>query len=106
MAANAIARRGADSSDIDPFSPAYILAPYRYHQELREAGPLVWLDRWNVYLAPRYGEVHAIVADPATFSSAAGVGPAGKFTRCRAADSTTCSCVTLPATESTQLGAR
>ena len=61
-------------STIDPFSRAYILDPYPFHRQLRAAGPLVWLEKWGVYIAPRYGECHAIVADPVAFSSAAGVG--------------------------------
>ena len=64
----------APTSDIDPFCPEFILDPYPRHARLREAGPLVWLERWNAWLAPRYAEVHAIVGDPHTFSSGAGAG--------------------------------
>ena len=41
---------------------------------LREAGPLVYLDKWNVYGVARYAEVHAVLNDPATFCSSRGVG--------------------------------
>ena len=61
-------------SAIDPFSHAYIRDPYPFHRELRDAGPVVWLDRYGLFMAPRYAEAHAIVSDPATFCSSAGVG--------------------------------
>ena len=32
---------------------------------LREAGPLVYLDKWGVYGVARYAEVHAVLNDPA-----------------------------------------
>ena len=37
-------------------------------------GPLVYLDKWNVYGVARYAEVHAVLNDPATFCSSRGVG--------------------------------
>ena len=43
-------------------------------ERLREAGPLVYLDKWNVYGVARYAEVHAVLNDPATFCSSRGVG--------------------------------
>src|SRR5262249_15188343 len=44
------------------------------HEVLREAGPVVYLDKWNVYGVARYAEVHAVLNDPATFCSSRGVG--------------------------------
>jgi cytochrome P450 len=41
---------------------------------LREAGPVVWLAKWNVWAVARYAEVHAVLNDPATFCSSRGVG--------------------------------
>lgn len=61
-------------SDIDPFSIAYFDDPYPAQEELREAGPVVRLDKWNVYGVARYKEVHAVLHDPATFCSSRGVG--------------------------------
>ncbi len=61
-------------SDIDPFSTAYIQDPYPFHKELRDAGPLVWLRKYEVWCAPRYQEAHAILQDWKTFCSGAGVG--------------------------------
>jgi cytochrome P450 len=41
---------------------------------LREAGPVVRLDKWKCYAVARYAEVHAVLHDPLTFCSSRGVG--------------------------------
>ncbi len=74
MPQDAAPPRGAPASDIDPFTPKNILAPYTWHDELRELGPMVWLSRYGCYFAPRYAEVYNIIADYQTFCSSAGVG--------------------------------
>ena len=48
--------------------------PHPSQERLREAGPLVYLDKWKVYGVARYAEVHAVLNDPATFCSSRGVG--------------------------------
>ncbi|BBO01261.1 MULTISPECIES: cytochrome P450 [Bradyrhizobium] len=60
--------------DVDPFDMNFFADPYPTHQRLREAGPVVYLDKWNVYGVARYAEVHAVLNDPATFCSSRGVG--------------------------------
>src|SRR6478736_1097751 len=60
--------------DVDPFDMNFFADPYPTHELLREAGPVVYLDKWNVYGVARYGEVHAVLNDPATFCSSRGVG--------------------------------
>src|ERR1700704_1471115 len=60
--------------DVDPFSIEFFDDPYPIHDILREAGPLVWLDKWGVYGVARYAEVHAVLNDPLTFCSSRGVG--------------------------------
>src|SRR5436853_6984476 len=60
--------------DVDPFSMDFFADPYPTHELLREAGPVVYLDKWNVYGVARYAEVHAVLNDPATFCSSRGVG--------------------------------
>jgi cytochrome P450 len=59
---------------IDPFSIAFFDDPFPAHQALRDAGPVVYLDAWNVYGVARHAEVHAVLSDPATFCSGRGVG--------------------------------
>lgn len=60
--------------DVDPFSTEFFEDPYPAHERLREAGPVVYLDKWNVYGVARYTEVHAVLNDPLTFCSSRGVG--------------------------------
>ena len=60
--------------DVDPFSMEFFADPYPTHERLRETGPVVYLDKWNVYGVARYAEVHAVLNDPATFCSSRGVG--------------------------------
>jgi cytochrome P450 len=59
---------------IDPFAISFFDDPYPAHQEMREAGPVVYLDKWNVYGVARYAEVYAVLNDPQTFCSSRGVG--------------------------------
>jgi hypothetical protein len=56
---------------VDPFSTEFE-DPHAIHDTLREAGPLVWLDKWGVWRG-RYAEVHAS-STTLTFCSSRGVG--------------------------------
>ncbi|WP_315833722.1 cytochrome P450 [Bradyrhizobium prioriisuperbiae] len=62
------------SLDVDPFSMEFFANPHPVHEVLREAGPVVRLDKWNVFAVARYAEVHAVLNDPQTFCSRRGVG--------------------------------
>jgi 4-methoxybenzoate monooxygenase (O-demethylating) len=64
----------APGLDIDPFAIEFFDDPYPTHARLRDAGPLVYLDKWSVYGVARYAEVHAVLNDPMTFCSSRGVG--------------------------------
>ncbi|MDT1060802.1 cytochrome P450 [Paracoccus sp. CPCC 101403] len=61
-------------SDLDPFSTAFFDDPFPEHERLREAGPVVWLERYGIYGVARYAEVHQVLNDWATFCSSRGVG--------------------------------
>ncbi len=65
---------GVPTSAIDPFSLDFLRDPHPAHEALREAGPIVWLDKYGVYAAARHAEVRQILNDPATFCSSRGVG--------------------------------
>ena len=67
-------RMTAPHLDVDPFSIEFFDDPYPTHRLLREAGPLVYLDKWSVYGVARYAEVHAVLNDSVTFCSSRGVG--------------------------------
>src|SRR5450631_4457415 len=60
--------------DVDPFSIEFFADPYPTHELLRDTGPVVYLDKWNVFGVARYAEVHAVLNDPATFCSGRGAG--------------------------------
>jgi cytochrome P450 len=60
--------------EVDPFSHDYILNPYPYHRQLRDAGPAVRLKQWDVWAVARHTQVRAVLEDAATFCSGAGVG--------------------------------
>lgn len=60
--------------DIDPFSDQFLADPYPDHERLRQAGSVVWLEKYGVYACARHAEVQQALQDWRTFSSAAGVG--------------------------------
>jgi 4-methoxybenzoate monooxygenase (O-demethylating) len=62
------------ASDIDPFAREFLSDPYPFHEQLREAGPVVRLTTYGVYAVARYAEAHAILNDWQTFGSGGGVG--------------------------------
>ena len=51
------------ASDIDPFSEAFLTDPYPYHEQLRENGPVTYLDRYGVYAVARHADVVAVFSD-------------------------------------------
>ena len=62
------------TSTIDPFSREFLADPYPFHAELREAAPVVWLERYGIWAMARHDEVRASLMDWETFCSSAGVG--------------------------------
>ncbi|HZR41743.1 MAG TPA: cytochrome P450 [Ktedonobacteraceae bacterium] len=58
----------------DPFSLENLTEPHALHEQLREAGPVVYLDRYGIWAMARYEQVNAFLKDWKTFSSASGVG--------------------------------
>src|SRR3954464_5487175 len=65
---------GIPHFDFDPFSTEFFADPFPTHEKLREAGPVVYLDKWGVYGVARYEQVHTVLNDPVTFCSSRGVG--------------------------------
>ena len=62
------------TSDIDPYTEEYFEDPFPAHEALREAGPVVRLNRYTAFAVARYDEVRTVLTDWASFSSARGVG--------------------------------
>ena len=74
MTALATTAGTAPVSDVDPFGHDVLEDPLPMHAELRDAGPVVYLSRYDVHAFARYDEVHAALVDWQGFQSAAGVG--------------------------------
>lgn len=58
----------------DPFSIDNLIEPRALHEQLREAGPVVYLEAYNIWAMARYEQVNAALKDWETFSSASGAG--------------------------------
>ncbi len=72
-------RSGAASSGVpvlvdDPYSTEHLADPYPFHEELREAGPVAWVEAHGVWATGRYEHVRGVLTDWRTFMSGAGVG--------------------------------
>jgi 4-methoxybenzoate monooxygenase (O-demethylating) len=61
-------------STLDPFSNGFLTDPYPHHETLREAGPVVWLERYGIWAMARHQEVRDALTDYQTYCSSAGVG--------------------------------
>ena len=61
------------TSDADFFAEEVMDDPYPVFRQLRDAGGVVWLDRYGLYALPRYETVKAALADDETFISGEGV---------------------------------
>ncbi len=59
----------------DPYSDENLAHPYGLFREMREAGPVTWLEKYDVPAFTRFDEVREILVDHETFISGAGVGP-------------------------------
>lgn len=60
--------------DVDPFTDENLADPYPMHERLREAGPVVRLERHRVWAMARHAEVYAALTDHDTFCSGRGAG--------------------------------
>ena len=60
---------GVPHSSLDPFSLDFLRDPHPAHETLREAGRIVWLEKYGAYAAARHAEVRQILGDPVTFCS-------------------------------------
>ena len=61
-------------SAVDPFSEQFLADPFPDLAELRDAGPVAYLERYGVFAVARHEQVQAVLKDPGVFSSAAGTG--------------------------------
>jgi cytochrome P450 len=64
----------AATLDLDPYSPEWLRDPYPFHETLREAGPVVRLQKYGVWALGRYEQVRSTLNGWKAFCSSAGVG--------------------------------
>jgi len=60
--------------DIDPFCKAFFDDPYPAHATMRDAGPVVYLPRYDIHAVARYDDVRGMLLDWGSYTSARGVG--------------------------------
>jgi hypothetical protein len=60
--------------DIDPFAEEFQHDPEPFCERLRDAGPVVFLDRYRVWGVARFDQVHAVIREHEAFCSSGGIG--------------------------------
>ena len=65
-------------SSIDFYSDEAIHNPFPIYEELRALGPVVFLEKHNLYALPNFKEVSEVLRQPLLYSSARGVSPQQK----------------------------
>jgi cytochrome P450 len=61
------------TSTLDPYTDEALLNPWPLYGELREMGPVVWLEKYNMFALTRYDAVAKVLRDWQAFPSSFGV---------------------------------
>lgn len=67
------------SSRLDPFSPDFRQDPFSHYARLRELGPIVWLEKYEIWCVQHYAQVKTVLTDWERFSNAGGSGLTNYF---------------------------
>jgi cytochrome P450 len=67
------------TSDLDPFSPEFRADPFPCYAQLRALGPIVWLERYGIWVVSHYEQVRSVLTDYDVFSNAGGGGLTNYF---------------------------
>lgn len=59
---------------VDPFALDVLRSPWAFHAQLRDAGPVAFIERHGNYAVGRYEEVRAVLKDWESFTSVGGAG--------------------------------
>lgn len=62
------------TSALDPFGRDFLRDPYPYHEELRDTGAVVWIEKYGLAAMARYAQVREVLNDWQTYCSSRGVG--------------------------------
>lgn len=60
--------------DLDPFAEEFILEPYEHYRAMRDAGPVVRLEKYDVLAVARFDGVRTTMKDHTVFRSSYGPG--------------------------------
>jgi 4-methoxybenzoate monooxygenase (O-demethylating) len=60
--------------DADPFALDVVIAPYAFHEQLRETGTVAYIEQYDSYAVGRHDEVKRVLEDWESFTSTAGAG--------------------------------
>jgi len=63
----------APTSTLDPYADEALLNPWPLYRELREMGPVVWLEKYGMFALTRYDVVVKVLRDWEAFPSSLGV---------------------------------
>ncbi len=74
MAETVAPSEGIPVISADLYSAENLADPLPLHEQIREAGPVVYLEHYNVWVMARYEQVNAALRDWETYSSASGAG--------------------------------
>ena len=61
------------TSTLDPYADEALLKPWPLYSELREMGPVVWLEKYGMFALTRYDAVAKALRDWQAFPSSFGV---------------------------------
>ena len=67
---------GMPATDLDLWSDEVLADPYPAYRQLRDIGPVVWLNRYGIAAFPRFAEVRSALARWQDYTSAQGVSSA------------------------------
>jgi cytochrome P450 len=67
-----VAPVGCPTTDLDPWSESALADPYPAYRQMRDVGPVMWLNKHEVVALPRFDDVRAALTDWQTFTSAKG----------------------------------
>lgn len=70
--AETVATLDPPSFDWDPWTIENLTDPYPLHHALREAGPIVWLTKYDMYAVGRHEECKTVMSDHSRFMTSAG----------------------------------
>jgi cytochrome P450 len=66
-------------SDLDPFSAEFRSDPYSHYEKLRSLGPIIWLEKYDIWAVSHHDTIAAVLNDWETYSNAGGGGLANYF---------------------------